>query len=249
MKACFAAAAMCIIAGAVPLSASAQTSPATAQQPVMLDRVEAIINGNVLLQSDVDEEMRFAVLEPLRVLPGQNTPLQAVRRLINRTLIVQQMKDQQQPVTVSGEKVTQALDELKKQLPACAKYHCETEEGWQAFLNANGLTEDAVKQRWSERLAILHFIDVRFRSGIRISKEQIEDYYKKTLLPALSKSDQPAPQLSAVAPRIQEILLQEEVSGLLRDWLKSLRDEGSVQIVDPAYASLGSGTADDEGDN
>jgi hypothetical protein len=215
----------------------------------MLDRVEAIINGNVLLQSDVDEEMRFAVLEPLRVLPGQNTPLPAVRRLINRTLIVQQMKDQQQPVSVSGDEVAQALGELKKQLPECAKYHCETAEGWQAFLSANGLTEEEVENRWSERLAILHFIDVRFRSGIRISKEQVEDYYKKTLIPALAKSGQPAPQLSAVTTRIQEILLQEEVSGLLRDWLKSLRDEGSVQIVDPAYASLGSGSAEDEGDN
>ena len=248
MKAWFAAAAM-YMTGAMVFSVSAQTAPAATQQPVMLDRVEAIINGNVLLQSDVDEEMRFAVLEPLRVLPGQNTPLPAVRRLINRTLIVQQMKDQQQPVTASGDAVAQALDELKKQLPGCAKYHCETEEGWQAFLSANGLTEEVVKQHWSERLAILHFIDVRFRSGIRISKEQVEDYYQKTLLPALAKSGQPAPQLSAVAPRIQEILLQEEVSGLLRDWLKSLRDEGSVQIVDPAYASLGSGSAEDEGDN
>ena len=54
------------------------------------------------------------------------------------------------------------------------------------------------------------------------------------------------PPLDAIAPKIQEVLLQQEVSGLLQDWLKSLRDEGSVQIVDPAYAALADAGSGDE---
>lgn len=86
-------------------------------------------------------------------------------------------------------------------------------------------------------MAILRFIDLRFRAGIRVSSDQIAAYYRKTLLPALAKEHEPAPPLAEVSSRIQEILLQQQVSGLFQDWLSSLRDEGNVRIVDPAYSA------------
>jgi peptidyl-prolyl cis-trans isomerase SurA len=86
-------------------------------------------------------------------------------------------------------------------------------------------------------MAILHFIDLRFRSGIRVSQEQIATYYQKTLVPALAKDNEKAPPLAEVSGRIQEILLQQQVSGLFQDWLTSLHDQGNVKIVDPAYSA------------
>lgn len=243
MRRALAIACVFAVAGMVSLPVHAQTT--AADKPIVLDRVIAIINGTVLLQSDVDEEMRFAMLEPLRVLPGQNTPRRGAQRLISRTLILEQMNEQQQPLTASGPEVDKALDELRKQLPACANYHCSTDEGWAAFLNANGLTPQEVKERWSQRLAILHFIDIRFRSGLRISDSEIEQYYQKTLVPALEKTHETPPKLQDVSSRIQEILLQQHVTNLMQDWLKSLRDQGTVQILDPAYGES-SGEEDEE---
>lgn len=205
---------------------------------VELDHVVAIVGSDVILQSDVWQEMRFSALEPLQVLPGENTPDRALRRLINRTLIMQQMKEQQQPVTTAGPEVVKAIDDLRKMIPACQQqYHCTTEEGWNAFLKANGLTMEQVQERWSQRLAIVRFIDLRFRSGIHVATDQISSYYQKTLVPALEKNHETAPPLDTVAPRIREILLQQQVSGLFQDWLGSLRDQGNVRIVDEAYSA------------
>jgi hypothetical protein len=203
---------------ALPQTATPQgaASPASALPTVELDHVVANIGSNVILQSDVEQEMRLSALEPLQVLPGQNTPDSALRRLIDRTLI---------------------LEELRRQIPACAKFHCETAPGWDAFLKSHGLTPEMVEQRWSQRMAMLHFIDLRFRSGIRISPEQIAAYDQKTLVPALEKNHEKAPPLADVSARIQEILLQQQVSGLFQDWLSSLRDQGDVRIVDPAYSA------------
>ncbi len=228
---------------AIPPMARAQTpSPqappsasSSTDQPIELDHVVAMIGSNVLLESDVEQEMHYSALEPLQILPGQNTPDQAMRRLIDRTLILEQMAQQQQPITAAQPEVEKSLDELKKQIPDCAKYHCETAQGWADFLKANDLTMEGVEKRWSQRIAILHFIDLRFRSGIRISQEQIATYYQKTLVPALEKDNQKAPPLADVSSRVQEILLQQQVSGLFEDWLSSLRDQGNVQIVDQAY--------------
>jgi peptidyl-prolyl cis-trans isomerase SurA len=213
-----------------PPSASSSTD-----QPIELDHVVAMIGSNVLLESDVEQEMHYSALEPLQILPGQNTPDQAMRRLIDRTLILEQMAQQQQPTTTSQPEVEKSLNELKKQIPDCAKFHCETAQGWAAFLKANDLTPEGVEKRWNQRMAILDFIDLRFRSGIRISQDQIATYYQKTLVPALAKDSQKAPPLADVSSRVQEVLLQQQVSGLFEDWLSSLRDQGNVQIVDQAY--------------
>ena len=206
----------------------------------------AIINGDVLLQSDVQEEQRFAALEPFAVAPGTDTLQRAARRLANRTLILQQMKAQQQlSGTVTDEQVQKALTDLRNHLPKCRQYHCATAEGWNAFLASNSLTEDEVVAHWRQRLAVLRFIDLRFRSGIRIPKEEIETYYQKSILPVYERQHEKPPALSEISERIQEVLLQQHVNGLLQDWLKSLRDEGSVQILDPAYGqSSGSGEED-----
>ena len=234
---------------ASPVRSHAQSVPiATAPpagQPVVLDRVIAVVNGDVLLESDVKEEQRFATLEPFSVSPGSDTLKRAARRLANRTLILQQMKAQQLGIDITDDQVRQALMELRKNLPKCRQYHCTTEEGWNTFLAANNLTEDEVFAHWKQRLAILKFIDLRFRSGIRIPNEEIEAYYQKSILPVYERQNEKAPALSEISPRIEEILLQQHVNELLQDWLKSLRDEGSVQILDPAYGeSTGNPTED-----
>lgn len=230
-----------LAAGTLPLRAQTQqpAQPPSAQPAagVQLDHVVASIGTNVILESDVREEMQLSALEPLRVLPGQDTPDSALRRLIDRTLILEQMKVQQQPVSTPLPQVEKALEQVRREIPECSRYHCDTEKGWEAFLQAHDLEPELVNDRWSQRMAILRFIDLRFRAGIRISKQQIADYYTKTLLPALAKAHQPAPPLENVSPRIEEILLQQQVSSLFQDWLGSLRDEGDVQIVDPAYTA------------
>jgi hypothetical protein len=219
---------------------SAQTASSSAGDRgfVVLDHVVAVIHGDVLLQSDVEEEMHFAALEPFQVNVGRDTRQKALRRLINRALILQQMKEQQQfNINISDADVQKSLEDLRSHLPQCAKYDCKTEAGWEAFLAANDLTNEEVDAHWKRRLEILRFIDLRFRTGIRISHESIEDYYAKSVVPAFERQHEKAPPLKAVSPRIQEVLLQQQVNGLLQDWLKSLRSEGGVQILDPAYAS------------
>ncbi|MFZ0662132.1 MAG: peptidylprolyl isomerase [Acidobacteriaceae bacterium] len=224
------------LAGGTGYAQTATAPPADSSQFVTLDHVVAVISGDVLLESDVEEEMHFAVLEPFQPHADGDTRQDALQRLISRSLIVQQMRQQQQfKIRISDADVEKSLKELRSHLPDCARYKCETTAGWNAFLAANDLTEQEVVEHWRQRLKILRFIDLRFRTGIRISHESIEEYYEKSVVPAFNKQHQTAPALKDVSSRIQEVLLEQQVNGLLQDWLKSLRSEGNVQIVDPAY--------------
>ncbi|HCT61376.1 MULTISPECIES: hypothetical protein [Acidobacterium] len=220
---------------ATQAAADQGSNAAASGSPVVLDRVIAIVNGQVLLQSDVDEERRLSALEPLRNSAGPESIDQAARHLILRTLVLEQMKEQDQPTTVSQKWTQRGLTELRGTMTRCAPYSCTSQEGWALFLKKHGLTEGEAEARWSQRMAIERFIDLRFRAGIHITREQIDTYYEKTLTPAMAKRGQHPPPLDEVKGRIHQLLLEQHVNSMIGDWLKSLKAEGSVQILVPAY--------------
>jgi hypothetical protein len=210
------------------------------EQPLQLDRAVAVINGDLILASDVREQQRFVVFEPLTAPGGSSTPMEAMQRIVNRTLLLDQMEEQQLTPPPTDSAVNEQIEYLRKHLPACAGQSCETEEGWQRFLAAHGFTEADLRMRWKERMEILDFVGVRFRTGIRITKPEIEAYYKETLLPEFQARKLTPPPLAQVSDRIDDVLLQQHVNVLLTDYLRSLKDAGSVQILDPQYNNLGS---------
>ncbi len=207
-----------------------EAAPAPTNAGVLLDRVVAVVNGDVVLESDVEEERRMAAFQPISSPEGSTTREKAIERLVDRRLLLQQAKLQPQHGITEAEIDTQ-LDQLRKEIPACKQAHCESDADWARFLAAHGVTSNEVRSYWRERMEALQFIEVRFRSGIRISHAEIEDYYEKTMLPAYARQKVKAPALAKLSDRIQEVLLQQQVSGLLSDWLRSLRAQGTVQIV------------------
>ena len=212
-----------------------RSSSAFGGHPVVLDRVIAIVNGHVLLQSDVEQEKRLSALNPLSVPPGQDTDAEAARRLIRRTLILEQMKQQDQPTTVSQARAEKGLLQLRATLHGCAPCSCTSQPGWYKFLRDHHITEKEALARWSQRLAIERFIRLRFRAGIRITPQQISTYYNKTLVPSLQHNHVPVPPLKQISSRIEQLLLEQQVNTMISQWLQSLRAEGSVQILVPAY--------------
>lgn len=219
--------------------ATVQKTPqaATPAKPVMpvndgqeIDRIVAIVGSDLILDSDVNEEERFMELQPFQPGRGDQSRNRVIERLINRELILQQAKlTPMEPIT--NDEVQKNLDDLKKTIPACKQFHCETKAGYDAFLAAHGFTEETIQDRWRQRMEVLRFIEERFRMGVRISDEDVKTYYEKTMLPEYEKQHQVAPKLAVLEDRIREVLLQQQVSTLLADWLKSLRAQGSVVVL------------------
>jgi peptidyl-prolyl cis-trans isomerase SurA len=199
---------------------------------VLVDQVIGVVNGDLILESDVDEERRFSAFQPFRDPGGKFSREKAIDRLVDRALILQQAKLQPDGVATTAEAIAE-LNSLRKEIPECAKYHCETDAGWQKFVADQGFTLDELTERWRQRMEILKFIEVRFRAGIRITPEEIKDYYDKTLLPEYAKLNAKAPNLETISDRIQEVLLQQRVGSLLSDWLQSLKAQGTVRMIKP----------------
>ncbi len=220
---------MVCLAGIV--AARGQTPPESS--PVVLDSVVAVVNNQAILSSDLDEEMRISILEPDSVRSGPETPQRALQSLISRTLIRQQIREEDAQAAVpTAKEIADRLDNIRKELPVCVRENCATDAGWRAFLANHDLTQEQVDSYLRNRLHILNFIEIRFRQGISISHQEIETYYQDMLLPQYPPGEK-APPLEQVAPRIEEILLQQKVNVLFSGWLDNLRNQGEVEVLDP----------------
>jgi peptidyl-prolyl cis-trans isomerase SurA len=224
----------------------AQTPPEPGA-PVVLDRVVAVVNNHAILASDVAKELRLSVLEPEGPNGSKPNAREALDQLVSRALIRQQIREQDMQAAEPNEELIRTrMAELRKNLPACMHANCRSDAGWAAFLASHELTERDVRNYVRLKLEILTFIEDRFQQGVHITQEEIEAYYRTTLLPQYRKGE-PAPPLDAVAPRISEILLQQQVNVLFDSWLDSLRKQGDVEILDPAlntnpYTATGKGS-------
>jgi len=225
--------------------AFAGTVQAQGSAPAVLDRVVAVVSNQPILWSDVTNEIHFSVLVP-DAFKGTLTPQKALDVLISRALIQQQItKEDATAAQPTNDEVQTRENDLRKDLPACVRLNCATDEGWQAFLKSNSLSVEQVRNYLRLRLQLLRFIEMRFRQGIHISPEEVQAYYHDKLVPQYANSSQ-APSFSAVSARIEEILLEQQVNVLLGNWLDNLRKQGDVEVLDAkldtgAQQSAGSG--------
>lgn len=217
-------------------AAGAQTQSA----PVSLDHVVAAVNDRPILASDIADQVQLSILEPTE---GVLTPQRALEELISQALIQQQIR-QKEALAVEAQpaEIDARLKEIRSTLPACVHAACATADGWKSFLDAHQLTERRVRSYLKFRIEILNFIEQRFRAGISLDDEEIQNYYREHLLPQYRTGETP-PALESVSKRIQEILLEQRVNDLFDVWLNNLRQEGDVELLDPAYGAANSAKA------
>lgn len=223
-------------------AASALLAQTQSNAPETLNRVVATVNNRAILASDVGDEVRMSVLDP-NFNGIVLTPRRALQQLISRALIQQQISEEDAHTSQPSEEEVQArLGELRRELPACVRQNCASDAGWAVFLATNGLAAQEVETYLRLRVEILRFIETRFRQGIRVSQQEIESYYRNTLLPQYKPAD-PIPPLEKVSARIEEILLQQQVNTMFNAWLDNLRKQGDVEVLDPSLETADGGEA------
>jgi hypothetical protein len=201
----------------------------------MLDRVLAIINEDVIFESDLQQEIRYNRFQSLPNVQQNGERKQAFSRLVSRQLILQQIQPEDKKSSEPSQKeFEESFAHFKASIPACAGGRCTTPEQWEAVVRKAGLDPAAIADRWHERLTILRFIELRFRQGITITPDEIKKEYESVWLPEFKRRKAEVVPLPLISERIQEILLQRRMNSLQQEWLKSLREQGNLEVLDPA---------------
>ncbi len=192
----------------------------------LLDRIVARVNHRVILESEVEDSLRYQALvagrDPSHFSPEERK--QAIDRLVDQALLEDQI-DRTTFVRASQQEVDRQIADMRRQLPGTSQ-----DQGWHALLARYGLTEQDVAVLAAEQVDIFRFIDARFRPNIHIDQRSIESYYLEQLIPQLHKNGVREVPLAEVSGKIEEILIQQRINELMELWLRNLRLQEEVQV-------------------
>jgi hypothetical protein len=195
----------------------------------VLDRVLVKVNDHVLLQSDLEDEVRYECLIAHRslqeVTPGDRKA--ALDRLIDQELLRQQMR--------VGEIKSAGPEEVEKQLAEMRTDYAQnhTQESWNAALSRYNISEDGARAHIRMELDQLRLVDARLRPSIQIDAADVENYYKQQLLPELVRSGAQQVTLAEATGKIRELLTQQKMNQSLSSWLEALHSQAQIRVIVP----------------
>ena len=191
----------------------------------VIERIVATVNGQIILQSDWDDALRYEAFSggrPLDRLTAEDRKA-ALDHLIDQELLREQLRAPDSP-HASPEEVAQRVAEIRKQYP-----NGESETGWQALLHSYGLSEEDLKNRVADQIDLMSLVDSRLRPAVNIDNKSIESYYQQELLPQLHQSGGESVPLAEVSGKIKELLTQKKITQLLTTWLQNLRAGSQIR--------------------
>ena len=194
-------------------------------QAQVVDRMVAVVNKRVILESELDQTARVEFLlqgKPISSLT-QADRVAVLERLIDRALLDQQIVNQAMLDPTPAE-LAEKVRELRSGMPSG-----ESDERWKVVLAGYGLAPEDLEEQLTAQFRILRFVDLRFRGLVRVEKDAIAAYYQDRFLPEVRKRKVAEPALAEVSDRIEQILAEQRIDDLLNNWLKTLRAQAHIE--------------------
>jgi parvulin-like peptidyl-prolyl isomerase len=145
----------------------------------IVERIVAVVGGDVILKSDLDERMRPVMNEvekeadpKAREKKLSMLQHEVLDRLVDEQLILQQAADLK--VQVSPDDVDKAVDDIKKQ-------NNITDQQLEAALKDQGISMTSYRQDLKRQITRLKVIGIAVRSRVTVSDDDIKTYYDQNV--------------------------------------------------------------------
>ncbi len=195
----------------------------------VIDQIAVTVGKTVITESDVINQMKLAAFlndEALDLSPEARK--QAAQRLVNQVLIRREMEISRYPMP-DPSAVERLMEDIRKE-------RFSDVEAFRTALEKHGVTEQELRRRLLLQLVTLRFIDYRFRPGVVVTDEEVEEYYRKELLPKWKNGVvTPPPTLEDTRDQIEEILIREKVNEALDRWLREATREARIQYREAVF--------------
>jgi peptidyl-prolyl cis-trans isomerase SurA len=195
----------------------------------IIDRLAVALDNQVITESEILREIRlteFLNADPLDFSPG--TKKKAADRLIEQKLIRKEI-GLGRYAEPNPDGVLPLLNQIQTE-----RFHGPEE--YRQALERYGITEEDLKTHLLWQLTLLHFIDVRFRSGVQVSDDDVRAYFQSKL-PEMQGSADPDKKASLddLREKIRETLTNERVDKQLDDWLAEARKRARIDFHPEAF--------------
>ena len=153
-------------------------SAAADQSETVVDRVVAIVNNDIILQSEVEKALAPYVNNiKQRNLPEDTETmiLERARKDILDNLINEKLSTQKATdlgIMVSDDEVDEALNQMKKSM-------LFSEQAFTSYLSETGFTIDEYREQTRNQIIKSKLLSQEIKSKIVVTREEIETYFQK----------------------------------------------------------------------
>jgi peptidyl-prolyl cis-trans isomerase SurA len=189
---------------------------ALAAQGVVVDRIVARVEDDVILLSEVQELSRYQ-----KLVDGKSeSDARILDRLIDQWIVRTEAETSRFP-RPSDADVQRSVERLKKSFASPEEYETRKKE--------SVLSDAEIRAMASEQLYLGNYLDSRFRPSVQIDPKAIEDYYQKGVVVRAKERGQKPPSFEAARDYIQEFLVQQGINEEADRWLKESRSRLHVE--------------------
>ena len=192
--------------------------------PLVIDRSIAVVGERVITAREVTRQLRLkAFYERQPVDDSPEARRTALNQLIERRLIQSEM----QLASFSSDQ-----GRAEAEMAALRKSDFGGGMKFDQALGHYGLREKDVVLFVTELVDILRFIEFRFRTGMQITPEELEEYYNRVYLREMRRINEEPQSLEQIRGILEERMAQQRVDSMLDQWLRELRASTRVVSVE-----------------
>jgi hypothetical protein len=190
------------------------TTPVRAE---IIDRVLAVVQGNIITLSDVTAARRLGLV----AVPATGDPVAAtMERLIDRTLMLIEV-DRYAPPEPSDAAIEGRLREMRGRFASQAEMD--------AVLTATGMTVEHLRRRVRDDLLLTAYLDQRFGATLQPSDDDVLQYYRQH--PAEFTRAGVVQPFNEVTAEVRTRLVAERRASLIEGWVTGLRRRADVNVL------------------
>jgi hypothetical protein len=217
----FACSCLFLLSAARP--ALSQGVPAQPSDSIVVDKIVAHIEDDIITLSEVRELSAYQQL----VDGHSESDDKVLNELIEQWVVNNEAVSTQFPPAAETE-VAREVARIQSQFPS--------PQGYNQRLSDLGLGQDDVKKMVAREIFLARYLDYKFRPAVQISDDDIAKYYRESLVSALTAKGQSAPPLDQVTEQIRELLIQQGVNERAANWFDETKSRLKIQ-TDPATSA------------
>ncbi|HMD32960.1 MAG TPA: hypothetical protein VKG84_13690 [Candidatus Acidoferrales bacterium] len=208
-----------ILFGALCLAAClAAPAPAAPQGVVVVDRVLARIENEVITLSDARELAAYQRLAGRT--PGTESDL--LRELIDQWVVTHDAAAAHFAAP-PAQQVDAEFTALRNQVGAPGQFA--------ARLRELELSEQDVRKFVARQVFLDLYLDRKFRAVARVQPGEVEKYYDEEFVPQLKRRSQTVPPLDDVRDSITDVLTERDITRRAQQWIDQARTQLDIEIV------------------
>jgi len=194
---------------------------ASSSRGEILDRVAAIIEGEVLTLSEVDQ------VAALRLIPGLRGDSEAdYRRRVVDAMIAQSLRfrdvERFGAIDISPDAIEARLREVMARFASPQEFD--------AALVRTELTLDEVRALIKRQMQVEAYVEERFSPLIFVSLDEIEAYYREVWTPQRRARGLAIVPLGEAREEIRDALKEERLQDEIARWTEQLRARANVDV-------------------